>query len=148
MSAGRAVFSQRSKRFRENAYIQSADVCPYRYMKGALKPLLMALGKNTLIALLYIGILYLTVGKCPIYAVSGLKCPGCGMTRAYAAVLRGDLTAATAFHPLWWLMPALWLLICLDDKLLSPSATAFRRNALILIAVIFSARWIAYILLL
>lgn len=36
---------------------------------------------------------------CPSRALLGLPCPGCGMTRALAALLRGDFAAAFAFHP-------------------------------------------------
>ena len=47
---------------------------------------------------------------------TGLGCPGCGMTRAFAWLLRGDLSQALTYHPLaplialellllggWWL---------------------------------------------
>lgn len=30
----------------------------------------------------------------------GLPCPGCGLTRAFAALVRGDLAAAVLLHPL------------------------------------------------
>lgn len=33
--------------------------------------------------------------KCPLYAITGFKCPGCGSQRAIHALLNGDL--ATAF---------------------------------------------------
>ena len=39
----------------------------------------------------------------------GIPCPGCGMTRALAAVLRGDAASAFSFHPLWWTLPLLLL---------------------------------------
>lgn len=38
-------------------------------------------------------------GLCLFHRVTGLDCPGCGMTRAFAALLRGDLGAAEALHP-------------------------------------------------
>lgn len=37
---------------------------------------------------------------CVFADVTGLPCPGCGMTRAAAAWLRGDIPAALRFHPL------------------------------------------------
>lgn len=37
---------------------------------------------------------------CPIALVTGTACPGCGMTRAFAFLLRGDLDVSTTFHPL------------------------------------------------
>lgn len=49
---------------------------------------------------------YLGVG-CPIHFMTGINCPGCGMSRALFCVLRLDLPRAFAFHPLWWLLPVL-----------------------------------------
>lgn len=37
---------------------------------------------------------------CPSAAVLGIPCPGCGLTRATLALLRGELRVALAFHPL------------------------------------------------
>lgn len=37
---------------------------------------------------------------CPFALVTGVACPGCGLTRAAAALMRGDLVAAWEFHPL------------------------------------------------
>jgi hypothetical protein len=35
---------------------------------------------------------------CPFYAMTGLWCPGCGLTRAAHALLRGDIAAAFGFN--------------------------------------------------
>ncbi len=35
---------------------------------------------------------------CPLYEMTGLWCPGCGMTRATNAVLRADFAAAFGFN--------------------------------------------------
>ncbi len=35
---------------------------------------------------------------CPLYQMTGLWCPGCGMTRATHALLRGDIPAAFGFN--------------------------------------------------
>lgn len=40
---------------------------------------------------------------CPFLFLSGISCPGCGMTRAWLALLRLDLSSAFAWHPLFWL---------------------------------------------
>lgn len=37
---------------------------------------------------------------CPMASTFGVPCPGCGLTRATLALLRGDLHAALHFHPL------------------------------------------------
>jgi Protein of unknown function (DUF2752) len=36
---------------------------------------------------------------CPSRRLLGLPCPGCGMTRAFAALLRGDLAGALILQP-------------------------------------------------
>ena len=36
--------------------------------------------------------------KCQLHSLTGLHCPGCGMTRFVAAALRGDLSQAAAYN--------------------------------------------------
>lgn len=38
---------------------------------------------------------------CPIKFITGISCLGCGMTRAWAAVLKLDFAAAFYYHPLF-----------------------------------------------
>jgi hypothetical protein len=56
----------------------------------------------------------LGVDLCPVHRVSGLPCPGCGLSRAMAAVSQGDLGAAVGLNPFvlfaWPLFLALALL--------------------------------------
>lgn len=40
---------------------------------------------------------------CPIRFMTGVSCAGCGMSRAWLALLRGNLAEAARFHPLFWL---------------------------------------------
>jgi hypothetical protein len=40
------------------------------------------------------------VPLCPFAMAFGIPCPGCGLSRAAFALLRGDLHAALAVHPL------------------------------------------------
>lgn len=44
---------------------------------------------------------------CPFALVTGIACPGCGMTRAAGRLLRGDLMGAVDYHPLVFLLLAL-----------------------------------------
>ena len=48
---------------------------------------------------------------CPIRWLTGIPCPGCGLSRAYLALLQGDLVGAFAFHPLFWAVPVLILAV-------------------------------------
>lgn len=41
-----------------------------------------------------------TLVPCPVRALTGVPCPGCGMTRALLALGRGDVGEALALHPL------------------------------------------------
>ncbi len=48
---------------------------------------------------------------CPILYLTGISCAGCGMSRAWLSLLRGDIAGAFAYHPLFWLpVPAAALL--------------------------------------
>lgn len=39
--------------------------------------------------------------KCPLKFTTGISCPGCGMTRAFGALLKLDFEMAFYYHPLW-----------------------------------------------
>lgn len=54
---------------------------------------------------------------CPIKFVTGISCAGCGITRAWLSLLRGDLAAAVSFHPLFWLPVPAVVLYCLRNRL-------------------------------
>ena len=45
-------------------------------------------------------------GICFYRRCTGSACPGCGMTRAAASLVRGDWGAAWAYHPLIYLLAA------------------------------------------
>ena len=64
---------------------------------------------------------------CPYRALTGLACPGCGMTRATHFLLRGDLAAAWAHNPLLFLAVPLVLGFALAPRALSaPRALRWR----------------------
>lgn len=69
------------------------------------------LGAIAAIAALYIGLELLGV-TCPIRFLTGISCAGCGMSRAWLALLRLDIKAAFRYHPLFLLpIPGALLLL-------------------------------------
>lgn len=72
-----------------------------------------------LLIALSLGILALWVAfslPCPIRHITGIICPGCGMGRAWLAAMRLDLAQAFRYHPLFWSVPALPLLVLYDCR--------------------------------
>lgn len=67
-----------------------------------------------MIALFYAVIEMMGV-TCPIRFLTGISCAGCGMSRAWLALLRLDFGAAARYHPLFWL-PALAAAVFLFRK--------------------------------
>lgn len=55
---------------------------------------------------------------CPFFALTGLPCATCGMTRAWSAVFHGNLSDAFSFHPLFWAAPVLYAYGLADGHLL------------------------------
>lgn len=53
---------------------------------------------------------------CPFRVMLGITCAGCGMTRAYKALLRLDIAAAFNYHPLFWIVPVYFVFYLLRDK--------------------------------
>ena len=79
---------------------------PRRLMKDRLLLLLLV----AVISLLF----YITRIGCPIKAAAGIPCPGCGMTRALISALHLDFAAARHYHPLFWAVPVIALLLIFD----------------------------------
>ena len=89
----------------DNAYILKYNV-GMKYLKkhfGAIIALITVAALYSVLFLLGIG--------CPIKFISGLSCPGCGMTRATLALLRLDFGAALHFHPVSFVMPLIFGLL-------------------------------------
>jgi len=47
------------------------------------------------------------IHRCPFRALTGLPCPGCGLSRALTLLLRGDWAASFRLHPF-----ALYVIVC------------------------------------
>lgn len=54
--------------------------------------------------------------KCPFKEYFHIPCAGCGMTRAIKAVLKFDFKTAFYYHPLFWTIPIIILLILFGYK--------------------------------
>ena len=78
---------------------------------------------------------------CPFRALTGLPCPGCGMTRAWISLLHGDLSAAFRFHPFFWAVPVLLVFLLTDGR---PTGRP-KLDRAVLIAV--AGGWILFALL-
>ena len=78
-------------------------------------------GLNGLLALLILGSLAyasaLQFGwNCPIKYLTGVPCPGCGLSRALAALLRLDFWTALRFHPMVFVLPPVVLYALFGKK--------------------------------
>jgi len=68
----------------------------------------------SLIAVVYIVFHIVGIG-CPIKFVTGVSCPGCGMTRACLHLLSGSISDAFYFHPLFFVVPLFPVLYILRE---------------------------------
>lgn len=55
--------------------------------------------RKLLLAAFCIGLMLLFY-HCPFKMITGIDCPGCGLTRAFCCILLCDLKAAVQYHPL------------------------------------------------
>ena len=53
---------------------------------------------------------------CPIKFLTGISCAGCGMTRAWLALMRLDIKGAVCFHPLVFVPPVYMAIFFLNKK--------------------------------
>ena len=54
---------------------------------------------------------------CIFYNVTGVPCPGCGMTRAFIHLFKGDIKGALWFHPLFPIIPCIPFIIKSNKKI-------------------------------
>ncbi len=80
-------------------------VDPYGGRAGQLK----RAGMVALFVLPILGLLLTSFPLCPVAAVFGIPCPGCGLTRATLDILHGNLSAGLHMHPLVMLVGPLYI---------------------------------------
>lgn len=62
-----------------------------------------------IILFIVISAIVLAGNSCIIKNITGLPCPSCGMTRAYLAFFKGDIKTAFFYHPLFFLVPIIFI---------------------------------------
>lgn len=58
----------------------------------------------------------LSIG-CPIKFITGMSCPGCGLTRAWESALLLNFDDAVRFHPLFWVVPLVFLMLAVSKNM-------------------------------
>ncbi len=84
--------------------------------------------------------LYFSGIGCPFRYFLGIPCPGCGMTRALLALLRGDIVASLKYHFMLFSVPVLCAYFLLDGRIFKSKKLDSLVLALILSG--FIIRWI------
>ena len=54
---------------------------------------------------------------CPFYNLTGLPCPGCGLTRAFVCLGHGQWRESLHWHPLGWLVYGVFFVLWLRGTL-------------------------------
>ena len=73
-------------------------------MKRFLKKYMTVIIAVLCVIVIY-GVMFALDVTCPIKHLTGVSCPGCGMTRACVSALKLDFASAFYYHPLWILLP-------------------------------------------
>jgi hypothetical protein len=79
---------------------------------------------------------------CPLFALTGFACPGCGLTRGFHALFHGDLLAAMDYN----VLSPVWAII-LGYVLISLVLTAIRGKGLPMWATTPAFLWVFLIVL-
>lgn len=86
--------------------------------------------------------LYLLDIGCVFRLMTGIPCPGCGMTRAWLAALRLDFAAAIAYHPLFWAVPIAFVLAFVREETTSDKVKCGIDIVIAVLCVLVVAVWV------
>lgn len=100
---------------------------------------LRELAKAGLIFVSLAALLALPSIGCPIKFLTGLSCPGCGLTRAWLEALSLHPLQALSYHPLFWLVPLAFIALALLRK---PSLSLFCNGFLAFCGLAFISLWL------
>ena len=62
-------------------------------------------------------LLYLFDTTCLIKKLTTIPCPGCGLSRAFFSFFSFNFKDAFSYHPLFWLIPILFLFYLYDGRM-------------------------------
>ncbi len=99
-----------------------------------MKRFLSKISPIAAVVLLYVVIESVGI-TCPIRFVTGISCAGCGMSRAWLSLLRGDIRMAFYYHPLF-LLPVVALLVWIFKNKLPQALYRFIMFTIVLLFVI------------
>lgn len=85
---------------------------------------------------------YLKAG-CPIKWLTGVSCPGCGMSRAAAALLKCDFKTAFYYHPLIFFMPFFAAVFILQKHIPKKTVSAFALLFVLLMVSVYIYRMLS-----
>ena len=112
-----------------------------RTHKGAAELIRRALSCIGALFIAWLALYLLDIG-CVFRLMTGIPCPGCGMTRAWLAALRLDFAAAIAYHPLFWVVPIAFALAFVRDGAASNKLKRCIDIAIAVLCVLVGAVWI------
>lgn len=112
-----------------------------RVNKGAAELIRRALSCIGVLFVAWLALYLLDIG-CVFRLMTGIPCPGCGMTRAWLAALRLDFAAAFAYHPLFWAVPIAFVLAFVREETTSVKVKRGIDIAIAVLCVLVVAVWV------
>lgn len=112
-----------------------------REHKGAAELIRRAFSCIGVLFIAWLALYLLDIG-CVFRLMTGIPCPGCGMTRAWLAALRLDFAAAIAYHPLFWVVPIAFALAFARDETTSGKVKHGIDIAIAVLCVLVVVVWI------
>ena len=90
--------------------------------------------------LAYVAVLCILKLPCIIFHFTGIRCLGCGMSRAFLAVLKLDFKTAFTYHGMFWSLPILYFYFLFDGELFKNKAINIL--VIVIIAIGFALNWL------
>lgn len=116
----------------ENISGQMKKVEELKRIKGILPMVIIC-------AVIY-GIFHLVGIGCPIKFITGISCPGCGMTRAVLSILKLNFKEAFYYHPLVYILPFAAIVLLFKERFSRKFYNAFMIFCVILLMTVYVIR--------